>query len=553
MNAAYESHPEATKSGHNARPLGHSFRLKRDHDPTRELPFDIVHLIVAYISPHDLPSLALVCHLFNAAATPKIYANIRYTHLLAKQWGQILCPVELLSVRPDLLGISSLSVRNISLLPPLLPDNRPHAPVSLRLLRHSGRSSLQRRSSPTIHSASIHVVKHTPGLASFSWATAGLYDSLLLNILRILAPGNGTPNPIRAGTSTENTCMFDQHHDLSNTNSQLLRLSLTEDGLSSTDAHVLQRLGPVEHMALHKPSLGATRALVDWITSVGPPLSSLTISNTYHLDSPLLTRILSNTPKLKSLSITNCLRIEPCSLFSIITDTSLPLESLTFTLPRDAEYDSLGATFPSLPTLRHLSVLIEPPASPTRTGTPPRPIRSHNAYFGIYSKRSEMSISRQRAYNHPRTDTAKTELFKLALSAYSVADVLKHVSNLEQLSLELGGVLDDLDLIIEALPAAQHLHTLIDTSPTVTTTTHDRNRNRWRQPQPPHHSADPKPLRPKFRALTRAQAGLLLEAGPVLANVVSQQRNWADETNTAAEIQIPDHTHPLGLINRVYL
>jgi hypothetical protein len=158
--------------------------------------------------------------------------------------------------------------------------------------------------------------------------------------------------------------MLDEDHDASNTNSQLLRLSLTEDGLSSTDAHVLQRLGPVEHMALHKPSLGATRAIVHWITSVGPPLASLTISNTYHLDAPLLTSILSNTPKLKSLGVTNCLRIEPCSLFSIITDASLELESLTFALPRDAEYDSLGATFPSLPTLRHLSVLIEPPSEP---------------------------------------------------------------------------------------------------------------------------------------------------------------------------------------------
>ncbi|ELU42346.1 F-box-like domain-containing protein [Rhizoctonia solani AG-1 IA] len=478
------------------------------------LPFDIVHLIVAYISPHDLPSLALVCHLFNAAATPKIYANIRYTYLLAKQWGQILCPVELLSVRPDLLvHLKSLDIRAVPLY-----KGVPH---------------------PQFIRASIHVVKHTPGLASFSWATAGLYDSLLLNILRILAPGNGTPNPIRAGTSTENTCMFDQHHDLSNTNSQLLRLSLTEDGLSSTDAHVLQRLGPVEHMALHKPSLGATRALVDWITSVGPPLSSLTISNTYHLDSPLLTRILSNTPKLKSLSITNCLRIEPCSLFSIITDTSLPLESLTFTLPRDAEYDSLGATFPSLPTLRHLSVLIEPPSEPDpdrhTTTTDPLSLTLRLASHRTLSPKLVNGL----ITTHGRT-LRRLNLFKLALSAYSVADVLKHVSNLEQLSLELGGVLDDLvrhrllthplfDLIIEALPAAQHLHTLIDTSPTVTTTTHDRDRNRWRQPQPPHHSADPKPLRPKFRALTRAQAGLLLEAGPVLANVVSQQRNWAKE------------------------
>jgi hypothetical protein len=178
---------------------------------------------------------------------------------------------------------------------------------------------------------------------------------------------------------------------------------------------------------------------------------------------------------------------------------------------------------------------------------------------------------------HGRT-LRRLNLFRLAISAYSAADILRHVSNLEQFSLELGGVLDDLvrhrlelfvfaptrffsvvislqiarptillflriigvnffslsvgcdatccvmyavqDLIIEALPAAQHLHTLIDTSPTVSTTTSRSSRRQATNTQT-------KPSQPKFRALTRAQATQLLEAGPVLANVVSQQRNWA--------------------------
>ncbi|CAE6436053.1 unnamed protein product [Rhizoctonia solani] len=478
------------------------------------LPFDIIHLIATNIGSHDLPAVALVCHLFNAAVTPKIYANIRYTHLLAKQWGQILCPVELLSARVDLLAhLKSLDIRAVPLY-----KGAPH---------------------PQFTRACIHVVQHAPGLASFSWATAGLYEALLVNIMHILAPGNGIPTRIRAGTTRENASMLDEDHDPPNTNSRLLRLSLTEDGLSSTEAHVLQRLGPVEHMAMHKPSVGATRALVDWITSVGPPLASLTISNTYHLDAPLLTRIVSNAPKLKSLGITNCLRIEPCSLFSIITDASLELESLTFTLPRDAEYDSLSATFPSLPTLRHLSVLIEPLNEPEpdrhTTTTDPltqrlfrhllKAIRNVDLYSLTFRLASHRTLSSKIVNGlittHGRM-LRRLNLFKVAISAYSIADVLRHVSNLEQLSLELGGVLDDLDLIIEALPAAQHLDTLIDTSPTISTMTSNRNRRQATNTQT-------KPSQPKFRALTRAQVTQLLEAGPVLANVVSQQRNWAKE------------------------
>ncbi|CAE6419866.1 unnamed protein product [Rhizoctonia solani] len=474
------------------------------------LPFDIIHIIVSYLGVHDFPAVALVCNLFNSAATPKIYANIRYTHQLAKQWGQILCPVELLCARPDLLAhLKSLDFRAVPLY-----KGAPH---------------------PQFTRACIHVVEHAQGLASFSWATAGLYEALLVNILRILAPGNGTTSRNRAGTTREKPSMLDEDHDLSNTSTKLLRLSLTEDGLSSSDAHILQHLGPVEHMALHKPSVGATRALVEWITSAADSsLTSLTISNNYHLDAPLLTRMLVNTRQLKSLSVTNCLRIEPCSLFSIIANSKLELESLAFTLPRDTE-DTLSATFPSsLPTLRHLSVLIEPPNEPdpdrhTHAPTDPLAQRLFRHLFKairnvrLYSLTLRLASHRTltpKLLNALITTHGKTlrrlNLSKLAVSAYGVADVLRHVSNLEQLSLELGGVLDDLDLIIEALPAAQHLHTLIDTSPTVTTT--------HRRPT----------AQPKSRALTRAQAVQLLEAGPVLGNVVSQQRNWAKEYVWAA-------------------
>ncbi|CAE7197609.1 unnamed protein product [Rhizoctonia solani] len=496
------------------------------------LPFDIVHIIISHIGAHDLPAVALVCSLFNSAATPKIYANIRYSHQLAKQWGQILCPVEFLSARSDLLAhLKSLGMF-ISLSPPTLPDNR-----------HMHRSDLRAvplykgAPHPQFTRACIHVVQHAPGLASFSWATAGLYQGLLANILNILAPGNGTTTRNRAGTTREKASMLDEDHDESNTNTKLLRLSLTEDGLSSSDAHVLQRLGPVEHMVMHKPSLGATRALVEW-ASGADTLTSLTISNNYHLDAPLLGRILAHTRQLKSLSVTNC-PIEPHALFSIIT--GFGLESLGFTLPRDVEC----ATFPSLPTLRHLSVLIEPPNEPDpdrHTNAPTDPLAQRlfrhlfkaTEHVKLYSLTLRLASHRTITpklvntliITHGRT-LRRLNLFKLAISARGVADIVRHVSDLEQLSLELGGVLDDLvrhcfsapcrvklgcdaqDLIIEALPAAQHPCALIDTSPTVTT--HRR------------------PTHVKSRALTRAQATQLLEAGPVLGNVVSQQRNWAKE------------------------
>ncbi|KAH7337391.1 hypothetical protein B0J17DRAFT_662786 [Rhizoctonia solani] len=391
------------------------------------LPFDIIHIIVSNIGAHDLPAVALVCHLFNNAATPRIYANIRYTHQLAKQWGQILCPVELLCARPDLLAhLKSLDFRAVPLY-----KGAPH---------------------PQFTRACLHVVQHAPGLASFSWATAGLYEALLVNILRILAPGNGTTSRNRTGTTREKTSMLDEEPDPSNT--KLLRLSLTEDGLTSSDAHILQHLGP--------PSVGATRALVEWMTSAPESsLTSLTISNNYHLDAPLLTRMLVNTRQLKSLSVTNCLRIEPCSLFSIITNSKLELESLAFTLPRDTE-DTLSATFPSLPTLRHLSVLIEPPNEPdpdrhTHAPTDPLAQRLFRHLFNairnvrLYSLTLRLASHRTltpKLLNALITTHGKTlrrlNLFKLAVSAYGVADVLRHVSNLEQLSLELGGVLDDL-------------------------------------------------------------------------------------------------------------
>lgn len=57
------------------------------------LPFDLLHLIVALVGPHDLYAIALVCHSLNAAATPLLYTQIRCSHLLAKEWGKVF-PLE---------------------------------------------------------------------------------------------------------------------------------------------------------------------------------------------------------------------------------------------------------------------------------------------------------------------------------------------------------------------------------------------------------------------------------------------------------------------------
>lgn len=225
---------------------------------------------------------------------------------------------------------------------------------------------------PQFTRACCHVLANTPGLMSFSWATSGLYDAFLASILRILAPTQSDTASMGRSKGEEKA------QDLTTRDARyppLARLALTEDGLSSSDALILTHLGPVEHIALHKPSRGATRALVEWTSETNPHLTSLAISHNYHLDSSLLQRILENTPNVKSLSITNCLHITQSALFGIVN--GLELESLAFSLPRDTDCDSLSATFPSLPTLRHISLIIEPPDEPVpdrHTNAPTDPL-----------------------------------------------------------------------------------------------------------------------------------------------------------------------------------
>lgn len=64
-------------------------QISHVHMPIERLPFDVVHIVLSYLPAADLPAVALVCHLFCAVATPRIFAHVRYTPWLAKQYTKV--------------------------------------------------------------------------------------------------------------------------------------------------------------------------------------------------------------------------------------------------------------------------------------------------------------------------------------------------------------------------------------------------------------------------------------------------------------------------------
>ncbi|KAG8768934.1 hypothetical protein FRC12_005268 [Ceratobasidium sp. 428] len=462
------------------------------------LPFDVVHTVLAYLGASDLPAVALVCQLFCAVATPRIYAHVRYTPHLAKQHGKIVSPFDLLVARPELLAcVKSIDIRALPLY-----KGAPH---------------------PQFTRASLHVVEHAPCLSSFAWSSFSAGAPLLRAFLSLVAAGQPGVGPTQIGPVDR---------------PPLARVAITDDCLSPSDAQLIARLGPVESIALHKPSTGAIRALVDWLApssdsdQCNPRVSSLTLSHAHALHPDLLLRLLNRTPRLRSLSITDCVHITHCVFFQTLVDTQLALESLSFTLSGDWA----DAAFPPIPTLRHVSVTVHPPDEPepdryTDAPTDPLTQRIFRKMLAAFPHTTLHSMTIRSSAHRSLTDKVvkqlitqhgptlrRLNLFKLQLSAKAIGAVLRRLPSLEQLSVELP--LDELDTLIDAVPNATHLHTLIDTSPIPTASS--------TRAQPRRQSRPGKTSTPN-RGLTRVQAGQLLAAGPVLANIMSQGRNWAKE------------------------
>lgn len=430
--------------------------------PIDLLPLEVVHAIIAFIDTRDLLAVALVSRLFNAIATPKIYESIRYTSTLSQQRGKILCPLELINVRSDLLAnLKSLQIDSIP-----WDGGTPH---------------------PGFTQTCLDIVEHAPALTSFSWKRVNYYTTFHDRVRYMIAS---------------------------------IRRAPSENSPPPLEALLLKRLGCVKHVSLNELSRGGNRALVEWATSnPRPSLASLTISRNFYLNSTQLDNILANTPNLKVLSITASQHITPSALFPLILP--LKIESLDFSID-SSSLKVLTTTFPTLPTLRHILLAVTPPVemdtgdqdtSQDEPLTQALFLRIFQCIQNVilHSLTFDLRMSRILAPDTIKTlltshggTLRKLNLFGLHISAQSVADLISRVSHLEQLGVQLRRILDELEVIVEALHAAQHLHTIIDTTP----------RPRRRSKTYPWVQID-------------AQIEQLLRAGPALRHVVSPQ--WGDE------------------------
>lgn len=426
--------------------------------PIHTLPFEIVHAIITFITSGDLSAVALVSRTFNAAATPHIYENIQYTSALVRDRAKILCPLELISARSDLLA--HLKTLQIDTIP--WEGGIPH---------------------PGFTDACLHVVEHAPALTSFSWGRVQYHITFRDQIRHM------------ADSLRQAALMFGNSPPL-------------------LEALLFKRLGCIKRITLGYLSKGGNQALVEWVTSNPRPcLTSLTISRNFYLSSTELGRMLANTPNLKSLSITASENITPSTLFPLI----VPLELESLELNINSSSLELPTIVPPLPALHHVLLAITPP---TETGADQgEPLTQglflrifeaiqnlvlHSLTFHLRMSRSLTADTITALLNFHERNLRRLNLFGLYISARSIADIIRRALHLELLGVQLRKISDELDVVVEVLPAAHHLHAIIDTTP--------RPYKRSRPDQP---------------VQINTQVEQILRAGPALRYVVSPQ--WGDE------------------------
>ncbi|KAH9947752.1 hypothetical protein B0H21DRAFT_691376 [Amylocystis lapponica] len=270
------------------------------------LNLDCLELIFAYLYGNDLVSVSLVSRSFLAGIIPRLYRSLVFKLNQAKRYPAVMSPFASVLAHPSL----SVHVRHIDI------RMAPFVKSSF----HSG-----------FMSDCVRTIVSCQNLSSFT-CTPNLLPSFLLAL-------------------QGKECL--KH----------LRVNAT---LTPDQAKEFVKVKGLQSLTLDSGTWSIVDMLPQWMFSLGPTLTSLTLHSIHELSESILDLALYNLPHLTGLHIVNCSKIDHSAIFHLITHTP-QLESLSFTSWESPK--PLPSSVPFLPRLANLAVDTHCALSPTSTPT----------------------------------------------------------------------------------------------------------------------------------------------------------------------------------------
>ncbi|TFK29497.1 hypothetical protein FA15DRAFT_664042 [Coprinopsis marcescibilis] len=280
------------------------------------LNFDVLELILSFLSNKDATSVALVSRSFLAGIIPTLYKNVWYQLRESKAYtsGQITSPFAVIVKHPGL----AVHVRTIDL------ESVPY--ISLT------KSSAAKQPHPVFMKECIKAITLCRNLVSFKCVIPNVVQSFLMAL-----QNKGRLQNIRV-----------------------------YGNITTEQTRLLTHLSNIANLAIEFPSWNLLHALPTWVIGNKDSLTSLTLYMTNDLNVETLEAVLKQVPELKGLHVVNCGRIDHVNMLNLVKHVP-KIESLSITVAENPS--PLPITPPSIGHLKNLAIDARYSKNPSPTPT----------------------------------------------------------------------------------------------------------------------------------------------------------------------------------------
>ncbi|RPD61711.1 hypothetical protein L226DRAFT_506817 [Lentinus tigrinus ALCF2SS1-7] len=372
------------------------------------LNLDCLELIFAYLSGNDLVHVSLVSRSFLTAVVPRLYRTLSFGLQQAKRYPSIISPFAAVLAHTHL----AKHVRHIDL----------RAIPTVKFLPQ-----------PKFMDDCMRTLSLCKNLGSFT-CTLDVMPSFLL-------------------------CLQDK---------QALQQLRIIANFTSDQVTQVTKISGLNALTLDSASWNVVDALPRWSATLGPTLTSLTLTSVQTLSLEILDVVLPKLPKLNSLHVINCPKIDQSVILQLLVHTPA-LQSLAFTSYEHSSR-STPAVIAPLPLLRHLA--IDTQCAPTPGNSAPTLWTTTINLTKMWSsplKSLSLKLSDKVTLGDPfvknlveahHATLTHLSLRNCLLSKESTTLICKKCTELETLKLTLS--VKDMYTFADSLEHAKRVHTITD-------------------------------------------------------------------------------------------
>ncbi|TDL27713.1 hypothetical protein BD410DRAFT_781591 [Rickenella mellea] len=421
------------------------------------LNFDVLTQIFAYLYGNDLVSVSLVSRSFLTSVTPKLYQTLVFCQSQAKRYPRIFSPFTTILARPEL----ATHVRTCDISAIANYKGRPHQQFM---------------------SECITALEKCQNLSRF-YCTLNVLPSFLLVLTK-----KSRLEDIRVRASLE-----------------------------ISQSKLLVEMKGLQSVALDSPSWSLMNLLPDWLGSMSPSLTHLTITRSNEISETILGPVLRRLPSLLGLQIISCPKVEHFKVLELVRHTPR-LQNLAFTTWESPETST--CTYADLCHLQSLTMETRNHVSPDSVTALWSGIISTTSRSGAPLASLTLKTTRKSLIAHSLVQEIikahSATLQQLRLINCSIGNEL--LKDLAQKCDKLGKLcvaipLHDIKQFARSISESMSLHTLVDV------------------PEP-HGSHAP------GRSLREDDVRELMYWSPKLRRIISDNRSWEGNKLSTGALQI---------------